>query len=184
MNHTTNLMTNLTTHLAAESVNSIPVALNLTSDSSVSESKPLSSGQRKSEAESISISSVNPGPQISSVSDATSPNSPVNPVTTTQLESMDTATTFSASRHALNNTSVFSLDDFKFLGTSGLRGLEYARIVAERAGWRLSGTPEEVIERRVEWFRDRLIHGQPPLSDEQKVVIKANKFRGRGREGK
>lgn len=148
-------------HLETESVNTIPLDLNLSSDSNVSGSKScsLSSPQEKSEADDISIKRANPGPAICNLSASTTLIDPANPVSATQLESMVTETTDSSSRQPRSSNNEFSDDDFKFLGTSGLRGLEYARIVAERAGWKLSGTPGEVIERRVVWYRQRLIHG-------------------------
>lgn len=181
----------MTEHLnhpfTAANANEIPVASNLSTDSKVSASNSaptsLSSPQLKFEAEEKSTESINPVPPISIHSESANSMVPAKPLDSIQEESIRTETRVSESFQPLSSKSASSFDDFKFLDACLSWGLDQAAIIAERAGWKLTGTPAEVVERRMERHRNRYIYGQPPIPDEVKAQIRAGRiFRGRNRQ--
>lgn len=175
-----------TSHFAAANANSNPCSVtNLSTDSNVSESNSgsLSSPHMKPDAEEKSTESISPGPPISTQSTSTDTMAPANPSDLIHGDSIRTETVVSSSRQPDKINSASSFDDSMFISICHFYGLEYAKRKAEQMGWRLSKTPESLLEDEVQrhaaWYRADMMRGFAVLPPEQKAAIKAGVFRGR-----
>jgi hypothetical protein len=87
------------------------------------------------------------------------------------------------SAQPLSTSIASSFDDSIFLDRLYFYGLARAKSIAEQRGWRLSKSPESLLEdevqRRADWYRAGLIRGFAVLPAEQMAAIKAGVFRGR-----
>lgn len=181
-------MNNRLPHLEAAKAKDNPCSVvNLKTDSktsgSNSASDSFSSPHVNAVAEEKSTESIKPGPPISTHSASADKTLPANPPELIQDDSIRTETMASDSRQPLSTSSASSFDDSIFLGCLYFRGLARAKSIAEQRGWKLSKSPESLLEnelqRRADWYRAGLIRGFAVLPAEQMAAIKTGVFRGR-----
>jgi hypothetical protein len=166
-------------HLASAKANDIPFASNLNTDSNVSELKseswPFSSPHLNFEAEEKSTESISPGPPISIQSESTKSIHPAKPSDSIQEDSIRTETIASVSAQPLSISNASSFDDSMFISICHFYGLEHAKNKAIQKGWKLSKSPESLLEdkvqRRADWYRIGMVRGFAVLSSEQKASI-------------
>lgn len=172
-------------HFTAASAKLIPLAVeNLSTDSTTSGSNSVpdesgSSPHVKPDAVEKSTDSINPGPPTSTQSVSAKRIVPANPCDVIQDDSIRTESIVSKSLQPPRTSKASSFEDSRFIATSGLIGMKRAASIAKQHGERLSKSPEELIDDAVERYRQQLLHGQPPLSDDLRTAIKAGVFRGR-----